>query len=264
MKTKSFTVSILEENGEVFFNIDIPETQLRTSENKKSPVVETKPEPEQSLFNYGWCTSPVGLNIRAKADLNSQVIGVLDDGQRFKIDSKIDNWYKISAPISGYIDSEYTAVSTDTTQIDSALVDFTASWEGFRSRAYKDAGGNWTIGFGDCTFQDAPTYTVTYQQAWNTLKNTLNDFAKQIAELTLGLNLNQHEFNSCVDFAYNLGVEAFAGSDLLCNMKQCLNNTTITADFTAWDHCDGNVLPGLLRRRQAEATLFLTGKYDNN
>lgn len=259
MKTKSFTVSILEENGETLFNIQ-DNTITTASEIKQ----QDPPNVEETLFNYGWCTSPVGLNIRSNPNLTSDIVGVLDDGQRFKIEEKVENWYKISAPVDGYIDAEFTAVSTDITEVDEALVDFTASWEGFRSRAYKDVGGHWTIGFGDCTFNSEPSYTVTYAEAWNTLKNTLNVFAKQVAELTVGLNLNQTQFNACVDFSYNLGIEAFATSDLLANIKQCLDNNTIIGDFTAWDHCDGEVVQGLLKRREAEATLFLTGKYDNN
>ena len=270
MKLKNLNLSICEENGEVFFNIDIPEIAPVEQAEEKSPTVEIAPQikTESCLFNYGWCTSPLGLNIRETTDLECKVIGVLDNGQRFKIENVIEanekRWYEISLPMKGFIDAEFTAVCEDTTEVNEDLINFTASWESFRPRAYRDAGGEWTIGFGDCTFDDEPTYTVTYDEAWNTLKTTLNNFASQVAELTQGLNLNQNEFNALVDFCYNLGVRSLKESNLFQYIKECQSNAVIIPAFDIWDGCDGRQLEGLERRRQAEANMFLYGQYDNN
>ncbi|WP_408069141.1 glycoside hydrolase family protein, partial [Sarcina ventriculi] len=53
----------------------------------------------------------------------------------------------------------------------------------------------------------------------NNFRKQLNEVALQITPLTQGLNLNQNEFDSLVDFAYNLGVDALKNSDLLANIK---------------------------------------------
>lgn len=254
MKTKSFTVSIIEENGATFFNIE---------DNTPTDVVAPQ-EPQEQLFNYGWCTSPIGLYIRSSAGKEGETIGVLDNGQRFKIVNKINGWYEISSPVHGFIDAEFTEVSTDVTRIDEKLVNFTASWESFRSEPYKDARGYWTIGFGHCCYNEKPDYTLTLEQALKLLREDLMQFQNQVAELTQGLNLNQNQFNSLVDFCYNLGANSLKDSDLLQNIIECLNNAIITADFTAWSYAGEEFLEGLKRRRQAEAEMFLYGQYNNN
>ena len=45
------------------------------------------------------------------------------------------------------------------------------------------------------------------------------EYFMEVAKLTTGLNLNQTQFDALVDFAYNLGSNALAGSDLLANIK---------------------------------------------
>ena len=232
----------------------------------------TKPDitPKKPLqYNYGRVTSPTGLNIRAAADLNAAKVGVLEGGQRFKVDTSFvnDEWVKITMPCDGYIYKEFTSFSDTPVTVSNNLINFTASWEGFSSTPYKDAGGNWTVGFGDCTYGVEPA-PVTYQQALTTLENTLNTLAGQVHNLTNDLNLNQSEFDSLVDFSYNLGLGSLKYSEetpgLLSAIIKCENNQTVLNDFVAWDHCDGRELLGLKRRRIAEAQMFVSGQYNNN
>lgn len=265
MRIKNLNLSICKDDktGEFYFNVDIP------VDTKTNNIETVKPDPvipvEQCIYNYGVTNaSNVGLNVRQAPNVNSPVIGGLQTGRRFKIVSKVDNWYQISEPFNGYIDADFTQVSPDITTVSPKLVEFTASYEGFSPTAYQDAGGNWTIGYGFCYYNNKPNFTLSEAQAKTILENKLNEVALQITPLTQGLNLNQNEFDSLVDFAYNLGVDALKNSDLLANIKTCDNNAIITADFTAWDHCDGVVLPGLQKRRENEAILFLTGEYINN
>jgi GH24 family phage-related lysozyme (muramidase) len=282
MKVKNLNLAICkdDETGEFYFDVEVPEEKAEiikepkkttdtkvtcTPDNSTPSTSKTPVKVETCKYNYGVCNAgSLGLNIRAKATTDSDIVGGLQTGQRFKIVAKVDDWYQISAPLSGYIDAKFTTVSEDTTSVSNALVNFTASYEGFSPTPYKDAGGNWTIGYGFCYYQDKPNFTMTETEAKAVLKTKLNEYAMKVAKLTTGLNLTQTEFDALVDFAYNLGVDALAGSDLLANIKTCCNNTIITDDFMAWDHCDGAVLPGLQVRRQNEAVLFLTGQYINN
>jgi len=57
-------------------------------------------------------------------------------------------------------------------------------------------------------------------------------------------------------FTYNVGVENLAVSTLL----KLLNQGDVAGaaqQFKLWDHVGGVVLPGLVKRRQAETNLFL-------
>lgn len=221
-------------------------------------------------YDYGWINSSTGLYIRTEPNLKEAgCAGVLDCGQRFKVDKSFVNseWIKIIDPIAGYIYREYTSFSNTPQTISQRLVDFTASWEGFSSGPYRDAGGNWTVGFGDCTYNVEPA-PVTYQAAWNNLESTLNNLATQVYEITKGMDLNQAQFDSLVDFAYNLGANSLTYSEntdgLLSAILKCNNNQVVLNDFIAWDHCDGQQLLGLKRRRIAESQMFLSGQYNKN
>jgi len=62
-----------------------------------------------------------------------------------------------------------------------------------------------------------------------------------------------------VDFVFNLGTHAFAGSPLLRLLNAGDFNDAI-GEFAKWDHAGGLVVGGLLRRRTAaEAQLFQQG-----
>lgn len=240
-----------------------------TPEEPKITNPDITPKSEPLQYNYGRVTSPTGLNIRATADLEGNKVGVLEHGQRFKVDTTFINeqWVKITMPCDGYIYKEFTSFSDTPNTVSQNLINFTASWEGFSSTPYKDAGGNWTVGFGDCTYGVEPA-PVTYQQALTNLESTLNTLAGQVHNLTNDLNLNQAEFDSLVDFSYNLGLGSLKYSEetpgLLSAIIKCENNQTVLNDFVAWDHCDGRELLGLKRRRIAEAQMFVSGQYNNN
>jgi GH24 family phage-related lysozyme (muramidase) len=59
-----------------------------------------------------------------------------------------------------------------------------------------------------------------------------------------------------VDFSFNLGLHALAGSTLL---KVVLADklTLAAAEFEKWDRAGGQVVAGLLRRRLAEKQEFM-------
>lgn len=215
------------------------------------------------LSSYGTTISSCGLNIRSENNETCNIIGVLDFGQRFKILEETKDWYHISHPLDGYIYKLYTQVSQTPSTVSENLIKFTASWEGFSATPYQDAGGNWTVGFGECTYNKKPE-PVTYQQALEMLTTTLNSLAQQISNSLGQYNLTQYQLDALVDFSYNLGFNALMESDLVANLETCDNNSIIKGDFTAWSYCDGEELYGLLRRRKAEYQMFLFAEYNNN
>lgn len=233
-------------------------------------TITVEQPPAAIMYNYGSIVSPTGLYIRTSPNLeNGGIAGLLDYGQRFKVDNNYNDpkWLKILEPTAGYIYKEYAAFNETPKTISQKLVDFTASWEGFSATPYRDAGGNWTVGFGDCTYNVEPA-SVSYQEAWNNLESTLDNLAPQVYEIVKDMNLNQPQFDSLVDFAYNLGVSSLTYSEnsdgLLSAVLKCSNNQIIQADFVAWDNCNGQPLLGLKRRRIAESDMFLNGNYNQN
>jgi lysozyme len=133
----------------------------------------------------------------------------------------------------------------------------TEQFEGLRLSAYQDQVGVWTIGYGHTGPDVTPELTITQAQAEQLLQNDVAS-ACGCVNNNVTVELTQDEFNALVDFVFNLGAGAFEGSTLLRDLNAG-NFTGAAAQFDAWDHAGGVVVAGLLRRRQAETTLFQQG-----
>lgn len=69
--------------------------------------------------------------------------------------------------------------------------------------------------------------------------------------------LTDAQFSALVSLAYNIGLDALAGSTL--RRLLLAGDITGAADqFPRWCRAGGRMLPGLVRRRAAERALFLT------
>jgi lysozyme len=130
----------------------------------------------------------------------------------------------------------------------------TRSFEGLCLTAYRDTGGIWTIGYGHTGPGVHSGMTITTGQA-----ETL--FAADVARAATAVNhlvtatINQNQFDALVDFTFNLGPTTLAKSTLLRNLNAG-DIVAAASQFERWDHVRGTVVPGLLRRRRAEAALF--------
>lgn len=147
---------------------------------------------------------------------------------------------------------------TRTMQYGPAGLALTKSFEGCELTAYQDQRGVWTIGWGHTGNMVYEGQTITQQQADVLLQSDLlaavwavNHFVDAAVMLT------QNQFDALVDFAFNVGVSALHGSTLL-RMVNDGDFTAAAEQFKAWDHVRGVIVPGLLRRREAEAALFRT------
>lgn len=128
-------------------------------------------------------------------------------------------------------------------------------FEGCKLQAYKDGGGVWTVGFGATGPNIGPHTNWSQAQAEDDLAKKLEDFEWAVSGL-LQVPINQNQFDALVCFSYNVGVAALARSSLLkqLNMKHFKD----AGDrFLDWSHDGGKVIPGLLKRREAERQLFL-------
>ena len=131
----------------------------------------------------------------------------------------------------------------------------TQASEGCELTAYQDSAGVWTIGYGH-TGGVTPGETITQEQAEEFLKSDVAG-AETSVENLVEVDLTPNQFAALVSFTFNLGGGALAGSTLLAlvNSKEF---DAAAQQFGRWVYADGQELEGLVRRRAAEAKLFLT------
>jgi lysozyme len=144
--------------------------------------------------------------------------------------------------------------------------DLIKSQEGCILHPYTDEAGIPTIGWGTIrypdgvlvTMQDAP---VTQDQADDYLACDVKDTVNAVNAM-IPSGLNQNQFDSLVDFAYNVGTGALYGSTLLRLIKANPSDPAITNAFLMWSkiHLDGRLVQsaGLLSRRKKEAALYFS------
>ncbi|HEX7246429.1 MAG TPA: lysozyme [Solirubrobacterales bacterium] len=146
------------------------------------------------------------------------------------------------------------------TRLSEAGVKFIAGFEGFRAEAYWDPWGNvWTIAFGHTGPDVHQGEKVGRAKGLKLLRSDAATAAQAVKDL-VDVELTQKQFDALVSFAYNLGGGALAESTLL-KMLNRGNYKGAQQQFKRWTHAGGQELPGLVRRRAAEARLFGGGDY---
>ena len=139
--------------------------------------------------------------------------------------------------------------------------DLCRHFEGFRSKPYICPAGYPTIGYGTVykpdgtkvTMDDAP---ISKAQADEWLLSELRtNYAAGVLRASPNLVLYPKSLAAMIDFSYNLGVARYRASTL----RRKIDNQDWEAAKTQlmrWTRGGGKVLPGLVRRRQAEASLL--------
>jgi len=128
------------------------------------------------------------------------------------------------------------------------------SFEGLRLTAYQDVGGVWTIGYGHTGPNVRAGLTITQAEADALLRSDVED-AVTCVNRAVNVPITQNQFDALVDFCFNCGRGSLLQSTLLRKLN--IGDFTGAAEqFALWDHAGGDVVQGLVRRRQAEAELF--------
>lgn len=126
-------------------------------------------------------------------------------------------------------------------------------FEGLELKAYKCPAGVWTIGYGH-TKGVKQGDVITPAQATAYLQADLTDAEKAVN--SQNLRINQNQYDALVSFTFNVGTGNFLKSTLLKKVKINPDDTSIRSEFAKWKYGSGKVLPGLVRRREAEANLY--------
>lgn len=127
------------------------------------------------------------------------------------------------------------------------------SFEGCRLTAYKCPAGVWTIGWGH-TKNVYEGMTITQEQADNMLREDVKYYADAVDRYNSRFNFTQEEFDALTSFTYNCGVGSLQAVMSCCNTKQ-----EIAEECKLYNKGGGVVLAGLVRRREEEYKLFMSG-----
>jgi len=132
-------------------------------------------------------------------------------------------------------------------------------FEGLRLVCYDDGVGVATIGYGHTKtvqLRDIGKKKITEQQAEELLKEDITS-SERAVERYITIELNNNQFAALVSFTFNLG----AGSLRTSTLRRKLNAgdyDSIPSELARWVNAGGKRLEGLVKRRHAEAELFIT------
>ena len=130
------------------------------------------------------------------------------------------------------------------------LIEKIKHFEGFRAEAYRCPAGQWTVGYGH-TRGVYEGRRVTRAEADRLLREDLAPLEHYVERL--GVAKTQGQADALLDFCFNLGTPALDGSTLLRKIRQGAPTAEIQAEFRRWVWAGGEVLPGLVKRREWEA-----------
>ena len=149
-----------------------------------------------------------------------------------------------------------------------------AHHEGVRTKPYRCPARLWTVGVGHVI--DPTHAAVKYEERKNLpipegwdrilsmgevdtiLAQDLRRFERGVLRLCPAASGNQGVFDALVSFAFNVGLGNLQRSSL--RMKTNRGDFDEAADeFLKWTKAGGRVLPGLVKRRNDERALYLSG-----
>lgn len=133
-------------------------------------------------------------------------------------------------------------------------IDLIKAFEGLELKAYKDAVGVVTIGYGH-TRTAKMGQEITPERAEELLRADLRRFEEGVSRV-VAVPLTQAEYDALISFSFNVGLGALQKSTLLRKLNRG-DRIGAADEFPRWNKAGGQVLRGLIKRRNAERHLFL-------
>jgi lysozyme len=150
-----------------------------------------------------------------------------------------------------------STMMNDDLRLDEAGERLIKGFEGLKLKAYHCPANKLTIGWGhtnDHGRQFGPEAVWTEAEAEAAFKEDMFGFECHVRSL-VRVKLSQGQYNALVSFAYNCGWQSLAKSTLLTRLNRG-DYAGASREFGKWTHARGKVMPGLVRRRAAEAAMF--------
>ena len=214
-------------------------------------VAQGKDEPRMYVLPYN-----EELEKKLKANGEARGIGIQVYGKLLKTRKGEENrgewlWYDMApAELVPKYYNEDEDVNTSENGIE-----LIKSFEGRRLVAYQDSVGVWTIGYGH-TKTAHEDKLIIKSTADRLLAEDLVEFEKYV-EKYVTVSLTQNQFDALVSWTFNLGPGNLKESTMLKKLNQGLYEE-VPDEMRRWNKAGGEVLEGLVRRRDAEAELFGT------
>lgn len=141
-------------------------------------------------------------------------------------------------------------------------IDFIKQFEGFRAKAYLCPAKVPTIGYGSTRYADGTPVSlrdpaITEVEALELFASTLTTYEKAVTK-AVKVPLEQYEFDALVSLCYNIGVGNFTSSTLVKLLNEGEVKSEVAEQFLRWNRAGGKVIKGLVHRREAEKSLFLS------
>ena len=134
-------------------------------------------------------------------------------------------------------------------------IELIKEFEGCRQVAYQDSVGVWTIGYGHT--KDVYEGQLVIKKTCETmLAEDLEEFENYV-ESYVKVELSQNQFDALVAWTFNLGPGNLSESTMLKKLNEG-DYESVPDEMRRWNKAGGEVLNGLVRRRDAEAELFST------
>ncbi len=160
--------------------------------------------------------------------------------------------------------------------------DLMHKYEGFRSRPYLCPAHIWTIGYGHVLYQEQirlpvvrvegkemPMIRKEYplkpedNRVWTKteidelFRTDVGTFERGVLRLVPGVVGRQGSFDALVSISYNFGLGNLQRSTIRMRANRGDWDSAAEA-FRVWNKGGGKILPGLVKRREAEIALFLS------
>lgn len=153
-------------------------------------------------------------------------------------------------------DTKPVGQAVEQMQISDKGVELIARYEGCRLEAYTCAAGVWTIGYGHTAGVKPGDRLTSEEEAKALLKEDLHKYGGYVNACVenrlITFVLNQNQFDALTSFCYNCGKG---------NLEKLVNGrdaATVADKLLLYNKGGGKVLPGLVRRREEERSLFLS------
>ncbi|BEI80075.1 hypothetical protein CcaverHIS002_0106040 [Cutaneotrichosporon cavernicola] len=137
-------------------------------------------------------------------------------------------------------------------------------FEGFVPAPAPDPIGLPTVGYGHlCQTEGCSEVPYPFPLTEETATQLLNDdvprYTSCLGDMLGSVTLNDNQWAALASWVYNMGCGQTADSTLISRINAGEDMATVVGqELPEWVHAGGEVLPGLVRRRDAEVALFNT------
>ncbi|MBR6515163.1 MAG: S-layer homology domain-containing protein [Clostridia bacterium] len=207
------------------------------------------------------------LNVRAQATTESSVIGKVYRDQRVEILEVSGNWGRISYNgQTGWVSMDYV-VPTGAKQysVGPDGLAMIKKLEGYRQYKYWDY-KHYSIGYGTACGADEYPNGISEPEASALLVQALAKHEVYLDNFLAknSITVSQKQYDALLSFTYNLGdpwstYSSFKLKDLLIDGAEMYKPEYIKEAFLEFKKAGGQVVQGLIYRRNLESAMFLEG-----